>query len=124
MIADRANSMVSVNELGGVERLDVYYFAYAFTSQKLLTNVRNVVASVVVKSSVQIDDIDDNTLRVLVNNSFPTLSADVRIQLYEQLCLIVPKNPPSETVQTATKAMEAILLANPPTSRTNDKPAT
>ena len=89
-----------------------------------MTNIQNIVASVVVISSVQSDDIDDNTLRVLVNNSFPTLSADVRIQLYKQLCLIIPKSPPSEAVQTATKAIEAILLANPPASRINGEPAT
>ncbi|KAI0184268.1 hypothetical protein EV127DRAFT_505388 [Xylaria flabelliformis] len=119
-VQERSSYMINVNPLGGVERLDAYYFAYAFTSQQLLTNAQNVVAACVVKSSVKTDNIDDNTLRVIVNDAFPSLTAAQRAQIYEQLAIIILPAPPPEAKVAATTALEKLYETTIPTPAVNN----
>jgi hypothetical protein len=103
--------MICMNSLGGVQRLDAYFFAYSFTSDTLIKEVQNIVACMVVKSSVDCTDVDDNTLRVIVNDSFPSLEKSQLTGLYEQLASIVLSSPPTEAQISATTALEKIYEA-------------
>ena len=100
-----------MNPLGGVQRLGTYFFAYSFTSQTLITNAQNMVACMVVKSSVDCKEMDDNTLRVIVNDSFVTLNNAQVAALYELLAEIVLPTPPTQAQIEATTALEKLYIS-------------
>ena len=58
---------------------------YNFASAGLLKTARAVVACCIVKSSADIREIDDNTLRVLVNQCFETSELELRKAIYAEL---------------------------------------
>ncbi|KAL8790958.1 MAG: hypothetical protein Q9195_006103 [Heterodermia aff. obscurata] len=113
---ERDIDATTVNPIGGVERLDAYYFAYTVTSKSLTTSTQNAVALVVVKSSVKIDNLDDDTFRVIVDDSFPSLTLAIRAQLYEKLAIIVLPTPPNEAKVTATTALEKLWETTSPST--------
>lgn len=50
-----------------------------------MSTAKSVTACCVVKSSADVREIDDNTLRVLVNQCFETSSLDLRKAIYSEL---------------------------------------
>ena len=78
-----------MNELGGIQRLDALYISYSFTSSAMTTLAQNMVACMIVKSSVDCKDLDDNTLRLIVSDSFPGTTKVKKAQLYEDLAQVV-----------------------------------
>jgi hypothetical protein len=58
---------------------------YNFTSEGLKKTAKSVVACCIVKSSADIREIDDNTLRVLVNQCFETSDLELRRAISAEL---------------------------------------
>ncbi|KAI8662097.1 hypothetical protein LRP88_12628 [Fusarium phalaenopsidis] len=86
---------ISIDPLGGISRLDTLFFCYNFSSEGLQKTAKSVVACCVVKSSADIKEVDDNTLRVLVNQCFETSDLSLRKAIYGELrdALFYSKNP-------------------------------
>lgn len=101
-----------MNELGGVQRLDALYISYSFTSQALIGLAQNMVACMIVKSSVDCKDMDDNTLRLIVSDSFPGTANVKKAQLYEDLAQVVLNPGPTDKQIAATKALEALYAVD------------
>ncbi|KAI9766339.1 MAG: hypothetical protein M1840_006603 [Geoglossum simile] len=76
---------ISIDPLGGISRLDTLFFVYNFSSEGLQKTAKSVVACCVVKSSADIKEVDDNTLRVLVNQCFETSDLSLRKAIYLEL---------------------------------------
>ncbi|KAF1974485.1 hypothetical protein BU23DRAFT_553181 [Bimuria novae-zelandiae CBS 107.79] len=81
----RTTYAISVDPLGGISRLDIAFFVYNFSSEGLRKTAQSVVACCIVKSSANITKIDDNTLRVLVNQCFETSELQLRRAIYAEL---------------------------------------
>lgn len=64
------SSAISIDALGGISRLDYLIFTYSFSSTELAKKRTCLVACCVVESSANIDDIDTNTLRVVISRAF------------------------------------------------------
>lgn len=58
---------------------------YNFESEGLTKVTKSVVAVCVVKSSADTTAIDDNTLRVLINESFESSQIDIRKAIYAEI---------------------------------------
>lgn len=88
-------SAISIDPLGGISRLDTLFFVYNFSSEGLQKTAKSVVACCVVKSSADVKEVDDNTLRVLVNQCFETSDLSLRKAIYGELrdALFYSKNP-------------------------------
>ena len=71
-----------------------------------------MVAWMIVKSSVDCKDMDDNTLRLIVSDSFPGTANVKKAQLYEDLAQVVLNPGPTEKQVAATKALEALYAVN------------
>jgi hypothetical protein len=101
------NSAISIDPLGGISRLDTLFFVYNFSSEGLAKTAKSVVACCVVKSSADVKEVDDNTLRVLVNQCFETSDLSLRKAIYGELrdALFYSKNP--EYIATLRQAQEA-----------------
>ncbi|MCJ1361730.1 hypothetical protein MMC16_000830 [Acarospora aff. strigata] len=76
---------LSVDPLGGILRLDIFFFVYNFESASLVASARSVVAACVVQSAVDTNDIDDVTLRLLVNICFEASELTTREAIYGEL---------------------------------------
>jgi hypothetical protein len=85
MTANSQHSAISIDPLGGISRLDTLFFVYNFSSEGLQKTAKSVVACCVVKSSADIKEVDDNTLRVLVNQCFETSDLSLRKAIYLEL---------------------------------------
>ncbi|KAG8740580.1 hypothetical protein FRC11_000186 [Ceratobasidium sp. 423] len=77
--------IISIDPLGGISRLDALFFVYNFSSEGLMKTTKSVVAACVVKFSADVREVDDNTLRVLVNQYFETSPLDLRKAIYGEL---------------------------------------
>ncbi|KAK4211497.1 hypothetical protein QBC37DRAFT_426769 [Rhypophila decipiens] len=97
---------ISIDPLGGISRLDTLFFCYNFESEGLKKTAKSVVACCVVKSSADVKEVDDNTLRVLVNQCFETSDLGLRKAIYGELrdALFYSKNP--EYIATLKAARE------------------
>lgn len=102
-----------MDDLGGIARLDALYLAYTFKSQSLVTNAQNMVACMVIKSSVDAKNMDDNTLRIIVNDSFPQATPASKASVYESLAACLLNPPPTEQQIAATKALEQFWQSQP-----------
>ncbi|KAF8671794.1 hypothetical protein RHS04_08120 [Rhizoctonia solani] len=71
--------LISVDPLGGIARLDVFYFFHKSTPN------HSVLALGIVKSSINPVDVDDNALRVLVNQCFETEDVQWRKEVYKMI---------------------------------------
>ena len=71
-----------------------------------MKTANSVVACCVVKSSADVKEVDDNTLRVLVNQCFETSDLSLRKAIYAELrdALFFSKNP--EYIASLNKARE------------------
>ncbi|QRW11899.1 hypothetical protein RhiLY_10898 [Ceratobasidium sp. AG-Ba] len=76
---------ISVDELGGIARLDTLFFVYNFRAAGLRDTAGSVCAACVVKSSADVTSIDDNTLRVIVNQCFETSDKNLRKQILAEV---------------------------------------
>jgi len=76
---------ISIDPLGGISRLDTFFFVYNFSSEGLIKTAKSVVACCIVKSSADVTQVDDNTLRVLVNQCFETSELELRKAIYGEL---------------------------------------
>ena len=110
-----------MDPLGGVSRLDAFYMAYTFTAQGLIEDCQNFVACCVVKSSVDMKSLDDDSLRIIVNDSFASLSNSQKAELLQQVQIALLPAPPTDKQVAGTKALaqfwEAAIKApviNPP----------
>ena len=107
-----------MNELGGVQRLDALYVSYSFISTRMISAAQNMVACMVVKSSVNCKDMDDNTLRIIVGDSFPGTANVKKAQLYEDLAQVVLSPGPTDKQIAATKALETLYALDKDTKPT------
>ena len=83
LVQDIVNLTIRITENpGGISRLNSLFFVYNFSSEGLIKTAKSVVAYYVVKSSADIREVDDNTLRVLVNQCFETLDLSLRRAIY------------------------------------------
>ena len=97
-----------MDPIGGISRLDVLFMSYSFESQALVTVAQNMVACYVVKSSIDLSQMDDNTLRIIIDDSFSGLSNTTKVQLYEAMAPIVLPIPPTEAAIKATEELEEL----------------
>ncbi|KAG9123964.1 hypothetical protein FRC07_013355 [Ceratobasidium sp. 392] len=103
---------ISIDPLGGISRLDALFFVYNFSASGLMSTVGSVCAACIVKSSADVTSVDDNTLRVLVNQCFETSSIDLRKAIYGELrdALFNSKDPLYiASLQKAREAQQAAL---------------
>ena len=64
-------SVISIDLLGGISRLDYYILTYTFSSSELSRKQASLVACCVVESSADIGNgLDANTMRVLISRTF------------------------------------------------------
>jgi len=61
---------ISIDWLGGISRLDYYFFVYTFCSSELVRKRTSLIAACVVESSAVVKGMDDNTLRVIIARAF------------------------------------------------------
>lgn len=80
------------------------FFVYNFESEGLMKTANSVVASCVVKSSADTKAIDDNTLRVLVNECFETSSMDLRKAIYGEIREVLFNSDDSEYQRSLREA--------------------
>ncbi|KAH7098180.1 hypothetical protein BKA62DRAFT_812119 [Auriculariales sp. MPI-PUGE-AT-0066] len=104
-ITEKSSYCIAMDPLGGVYRLDQYYFAYNFKSQGLVTSMQNVVACLAVKSSIQMASLTSDALRLVVNDSFTSLPPATRARLFEHVSVAVLQVPLSQEQIAATKAL-------------------
>ncbi|CCO28715.1 hypothetical protein RSOLAG1IB_06141 [Rhizoctonia solani AG-1 IB] len=106
--------IISIDPLGGISRLDALFFVYNFSSEGLMKTAKSVVATCVVKSSADVREVDDNTLRVLVNQCFETSPLDLRKAIYGELCdaLYNSKDPAYKASLQAAKESQRAALAS------------
>lgn len=80
-----AISTISVDPLGGISRLDTLFFVYSFQSEGIMKLSQSVVAACVVKSSADTSAVDENTLRVLINQAFESSALELQVSIFEQI---------------------------------------
>ncbi|CAE6463196.1 unnamed protein product [Rhizoctonia solani] len=105
--------IISIDPLGGISRLDALFFVYNFSSEGLMKTAKSVVAACVVKSSADVREVDDNTLRVLVNQCFETSPLDLRKAIYGELndALFNSKDPAYKASLQAARESQRTALA-------------
>lgn len=81
---------ITLDYIGGISRLDYMIFTYTFASSAWSRKKVSLVACCVVESSAVIDDLDCNTLRVIISHAFK--GGDVPLAtlyaIYAQLVLV------------------------------------
>jgi len=99
---------ISIDWLGGISRLDYYFFVYTFCSSELVKKKTSLIAVCVVESSAEIKDIDDNTLRVIIARAFRggNVSRGVLSAIYTQLVMAMKQ--PNETLSLTDDDREAL----------------
>ncbi len=84
--------VIAIGPLGGLYRIDYYLYTYQFTAKKLVENVENVVVVSLVISSIETKDLDTNTLRVIIQNTYTESNLELMEKIYkdcvEQLNLL------------------------------------
>ena len=85
--------------------LDQYYLSYNYTSEAFVKHISNSVACCVVKSSIDLKVLNDDTLRLIVNDSFPGLSNTKRAELYSAIAVAILPIPPTKAAMDATSAL-------------------
>ncbi|KAI8623251.1 hypothetical protein F5Y19DRAFT_459071 [Xylariaceae sp. FL1651] len=81
----RDTYVITTGDLGGVFRIDMHFFAYRFTSTQLKESVKEVLAVSIVISSADLSTVSDNTLRVIVQQTYSESTKDEQTAIYEQL---------------------------------------
>lgn len=85
------------------------FFTYNFESQSLYEVCQSVVACCVVVSSAKLDGINENTIRVLVNNGFENTSLQVRSLICdEMLCRVIHKSSLADVREDSKTHREAL----------------
>lgn len=84
-ISDKITSIISTGALGGVYRIDLHMFAYEYTSEQLTKHCQKVVAVSVVLSSADISKLDDNTLKVIVQETYADSAPEKMQNIYKQI---------------------------------------
>ncbi|KAF9630178.1 hypothetical protein BFW01_g359 [Lasiodiplodia theobromae] len=79
------------------------FFTYRFESQSLYEVCESVVACCVVVSSAKLDGINENTIRVLVNNGFEDTSSKIRNLICDEMLYRVIHRPSLADVQEDSK---------------------
>ncbi|KAH7103007.1 hypothetical protein BKA62DRAFT_82242 [Auriculariales sp. MPI-PUGE-AT-0066] len=111
-IQERTSYCVAMDPMGGIYRLDAYYLSYTFTAKALLDSVSNFIAVCVVKSSVDMRGLDDDSLRIIVNDSFSSISNDRKALLLEQVQIALLPTPPTDKQIQATAAIAKFWSEN------------
>ncbi|KAN0072623.1 hypothetical protein V8E54_009552 [Elaphomyces granulatus] len=68
--SEYSNYTITVGKLGGIGRIDFYMYYYKYTSQALITVAEDCLVTSLVISSVDISDLDENDIRVIVQNNY------------------------------------------------------
>lgn len=76
---------ITAGDLGNVNRLDVMVFQYNFSSKSLIENTTAVKACLVVKSVAKIDDLTDNGLRGIVDQTYASSKKEEKRAIYEEI---------------------------------------
>lgn len=79
------------------------FFTYKFESQSLYEVCESVVACCVVVSSANLDGINENTIRVLVNNGFENTSRKVKNLICDEMLYRVIHRPSLVDLQEDSK---------------------
>jgi hypothetical protein len=80
-----ASSVIATGDLGGVYRIDLHFFAYRYISSQLKDTAKEVLAVSIVISSADITKLRDNTLRIIVQQTYEKSSKEEQLAIYEQL---------------------------------------
>ncbi|KAI9866425.1 MAG: hypothetical protein M1813_001547 [Trichoglossum hirsutum] len=80
-----AISAISTGDLGGVFRIDMHFFAYRYTSNQLKDVAKEVLTVSIVISSADLKNVSDNTLKVIVQQTYSQSSKEEQQDIYEQL---------------------------------------
>ncbi|KAI1123317.1 hypothetical protein F5Y10DRAFT_270180 [Nemania abortiva] len=83
--AESTKYTIACGELGGVYRLDIHMYSYQYTSEQLTSITKNVVAMTVVLSSVDTKQLDDNTLRIIVQKCYAACDRTEQEEIYNQI---------------------------------------
>ncbi|KAL1615221.1 hypothetical protein SLS54_009152 [Diplodia seriata] len=78
-------SAITLDEIMGLCRLDVCFFSYIVKTKSVAETCQVVLACCVAVSSVAVADIEENTLRVIVRNSFYNHSPAVKKLVFDEM---------------------------------------
>jgi hypothetical protein len=78
------SSVLNLDALGGITRLDIFFSVYRFTSILLQHKANSLITCRVVKSSINVDGISDNALRVLVGKTLDHSKPHVVKSIYQE----------------------------------------
>jgi hypothetical protein len=114
-------STISLDALGGISRLDYYIFTYTFTSTELVKKKTSLIACCVVESSAVVKDLDENTLRVIINRAFRQGNIPFRTlaAIYAQLITAV-KGPTAGLPGPSIKEQEELEFLYRPELESED----
>lgn len=78
-------SFITVGKLGYPLRVDMLLYTYSFTSDTLIKVTKNVAALAVVVSSVEMKDLDDETIGATVQYCYGSAPDEVQQKIIEKL---------------------------------------
>jgi hypothetical protein len=81
----RDTYVISTGSLGGVFRIDMHFFAYRYTSDQLQSIAKQVLAVGIVVSSADLKKVSDNTLRVIVQQTYSKSTKEEQQAIFNQL---------------------------------------
>eukprot|EP01039_Chlorochromonas_danica_P003428 gene3429-3755_t len=84
-IAEKKLYKVCIGCFGGIQRIDFYLYSYQFTSKSLIEVTKNVVVCCMMLSSVAAQDVSGSTLRVVLQNNYPSEPIDKLQNLYKMI---------------------------------------
>jgi hypothetical protein len=76
---------IATGDIGGLHRLDILVFCYSYTSNTLMSITKAVKAACVVLSSVKLDTVSENTMRVIVQKTYKDSPKDEKEKIVQQL---------------------------------------
>ena len=104
------SSFITVGKLGYPLRIDMFLYTYNFTSDTLIKITKNVVATSVVVSSVDIAELDESTIGALVSYCYGDAEDSIQQGIIDMLNSIrqkiINKNQPKELSSDELNAEE------------------
>lgn len=67
------------------------FILQAYQDIKMRTLVRDLLACLVIRSEVDMETVDEGTMRLVVDDSYPSATDGEKLALYEELVAMMPK---------------------------------
>lgn len=111
-------SAINVSPSGAITRLDGYFYVQSVSASALVSKKATVLGCMVVESSANVSDLDSNTLKALLDQSFKDMPPELQLAMYAQIApgiLKEQKDKPKIEAPTAEekKALDEWFKAHP-----------